>query len=136
MPKGRREPVWVDRVIVDAIRLDLIRTHGGLLGVRDENALESALARPRHRWVYGRNASIATLAATHGFGLARNHPYRDGNKRVAFLTMLVFLGLNDYDLEAPETEVVAVMLKLAAGDLSEAALAKWLKLHLVPYPAK
>lgn len=133
MPRGRREPVWVDRVVVDAIHLDLIRTHGGLLGIRDENALESALARPRHRWVYGRNVSIVTLAATYGFGLARNHPYRDGNKRVAFLAMLVFLGLNDYDLEAPEAEVVAVMLKLAAGDLSEAALAKWLKLHLVPY---
>jgi death on curing protein len=124
----------VDRVVIDAIHLDTIRTHGGLPGIRDENALESALARPRHRWVYGRGVDLACLAATYGFGLARNHPYRDGNKRLALLAMFVFLGLNGYDLEAAEPDVVAVMLKLAAGELSEAALAKWLRVHLAPCP--
>ncbi len=134
MPGPRPEPTWVDRVVLDAVHTDLVRTHGGLPGIRDENALESALARPRHRWNYRRTVSIATLAATYGFGLARNHPYRDGNKRVAFLAMLVFLGLNGYDIEAPEADVVGVMVKLAAGDLSEQALARWIRLHLVPYP--
>ena len=118
--------------MIDAIHLDTIRAHGGLPGVRDENALESALARPQHRWAHGRRVDLAGLAATYGFGLARNHPYRDGNKRVAFLAMLVFLGLNGFDLEAPEPNVVTVMLMVAAGDLSEAALAKWLRVHLVP----
>lgn len=133
MPSRRREPVWVERLVVDAVHLDLIRTHGGLAGLRDENALESALARPRHRWSYGRDVRLETLAATYGYGLARKHPYRDGNKRVAFLVMLVFLGLNRLDLEAPEDDVVATMVRLAAGDLSEAALAKWIRQHVQPY---
>lgn len=77
---------------------------------------------------------MACLAATYGFGLARNHPYRDGNKRLALLVMFVFLGLNGSDLEAAEPDVVTVMLKLAAGELSEAALAKWLRVHLAPCP--
>lgn len=133
MPRRRKEPVWVGRVVIDAIHLDTIRSHGGLPGIRDESALESALARPRYRWVRGRGVDLASLAATYGFGLARNHPYRDGNKRLAFLAMLVFLGSNGYDLEAPEPDVVTVTLKLAAGELSEAALTKWLRSHLVPH---
>lgn len=134
MPRRRREPVWVERLVVDAIHLDLVRTHGGLAGVRDESALESALARPRHRWAHGRDVRIETLAATYGYGFARNHPYRDGNKRVAFVVMLVFLGLNGFDFDVPESDVVATMLRLAAGHLSEPALAKWLRQHLTPYP--
>jgi death on curing protein len=133
MPRRRREPIWVDRVVIDAVHLDTVRTHGGFPGIRDENALESALARPRHRWAYGLRVDLAGLAATYGFGLARNHPYRDGNKRIALLAMLIFLGLNGFDLDAPEPDVVATMLKLAAGDLSEAGLAKWLRAHLVPH---
>lgn len=134
MAARKREPIWVERLVLDAIHLDLIRTHGGFAGIRDENALESALARPRHRRVYGRNVHIATLAATYGFGLARNHPYFDGNKREAFLAMLVFLGLNGYDLDVPESDVVAVILRLASGEVTEAVLAKWLRRHLTPYP--
>jgi death-on-curing protein len=130
MARKRREPVWVDRVVVDAVHLDMLRTHGGLRGIRDENALESALARPRHRHAYARRADLAALAASYGFGLARNHPYRDGNKRTAFLVMVVFLGLNGRDLEASEAEVVTMMLQLSAGELSEAALAMWLRDHL------
>jgi death-on-curing protein len=121
-------------VVLDAVHLDTIRTHGGLAGIRDENALESAVARPKHRWAYGRRPDLAALAATYGYGLARNHPYHDGNKRVAFLAMVTFLGLNGYDLVASEADVVAVVLELAAGDLSEPVLAKWLRQHLVAYP--
>lgn len=129
----RREPIWIDRLVLDAVHFDLLRNHGGLPGIRDENALESALARPRHRWAYGRKVDAANLAACYGYALARNHPYRDGNKRTAFVAMVVFLGLNGYELEAPEGEVVTTMLRLAGGQLSESALASWIRKHLVPY---
>jgi death-on-curing protein len=130
MARRRREPIWVDRVVVDAVHLDMLRTHGGLRGIRDENALESALARPRHRYAYAPKVDLPALAAAYGFGLARNHPYRDGNKRTAFLVMIVFLELNGLDLHVSEAEVVTAMLQLSAGDLSEAALAVWLRDHV------
>jgi death-on-curing protein len=98
-------------------------------GVRDEDALESALARPRQKHNYEPEADMCSLAAAYGFGLARNHPYHDGNKRVAFVVMAVFLGLNGLEFTAEETEVVAVMLELAAGDLSEESLAEWTRLN-------
>lgn len=121
------EPRWLSRKLVDAIHLDQLRQHGGAAGVRDDHALESALARPRNRWAYRPDSDLATLAAAYGYGLAANHGYNDGNKRVAFMAMYVFLGLNGQELEAPETEVVEVMLALAAGDLGEAELADWLR---------
>lgn len=132
MPTRRRQSVWMERVVLDAIHFDLIRTHGGLPGLRDENALESTLARPRQRWTYVRKVDLPSLAAAYGYGLARNHPYRDGNKRVAFLAMYVFLGLNGRELAASEADVVETMLKLAAGGLTEAALARWIRAHLAP----
>jgi death-on-curing protein len=113
------------------VHLDLVRTHGGLAGLRDEGGLESALARPRHKWSYGRSPDLATLAAAYGYGISRNHPYRDGNKRVAFMAMAIFLGLNGKSLAAKEEEVVAVMVGLAAGRVSEVALARWLRARLV-----
>jgi death-on-curing protein len=122
-----KEPVWVPRLVVDAIHLDQVRTHGGLPGLRDEHALESALARPRQRWYYARRADLASLAAAYGFGLCQNHPFRDGNKRVAFVTMVVFLQLNGLRFDAPEPEVVTVMVGLASGRCTEAELAEWLR---------
>src|SRR6266850_993933 len=101
MPRRRREPAWLDRVVIDAVHVDQLREHGGLSRTRDENALESALARPKHRWLYERRSDVATLAAAYGWGLATTHAYRDGNKRVAFLAMATFLELNGYRLEAP-----------------------------------
>jgi death-on-curing protein len=124
------EPRWVERIVVDAVHLDQIREHGGLGGVRDENALESALARPRQKWHYEPTTDVPTLAAAYGFGLCRSHPYRDGNKRVAFVVMVVFLELNGLLFNAPEPEVVTVMLQLADGRLSEAELAQWLRSHV------
>jgi death-on-curing protein len=115
---------------VDAVHWDQIREHGGLAGIRDETALESALARPRHKWHYEEATDLTTLAAAYGFGVCRNHPYRDGNKRVAFVVMAVFLELNGLMLKADETEVVTVMLALAAGTLSEKRLATWLREHV------
>lgn len=118
---------------MDAVHLDTLRSHGGLPGIRDENALESALARPRNRWAYSQRVDMAALAATYGYGIARNHPYRDGNKRAAFLCMWVFLGLNGLELEVPEAEAVAILVRLAAGEVTEATLAKWIRSHTVPY---
>jgi death-on-curing protein len=117
---------------VDALHYDMILAHGGLPGLRDEPALESALARPRQRWAYDEASDIGSLAAAYAFGIARNHPFQDGNKRTAFLAMTVFAELNGLSLEASETEVVQVMVGLAAGDLTEEELASWLRENLVP----
>ncbi len=122
-----KEPVWVPRLVVDAVHLDQIRAHGGLAGLRDENALESALARPRQRWNYESASDLPALAAAYGYGLCQNHPFRDGNKRVAFVTMVVFLRLNGLKFEAPEPEVVTAMLSVASGKCTEAELAGWLR---------
>ncbi len=124
------EPVWLRRRESDAIHFDQLRQHGGIPGVRDENALGSALARPRHRWAYQPDSDLAALAAAYGYGLATNHGYNDGNKRVAFMAMYVFLGLNGWELDAPEPEVVQVMLALADGRLDEEQLADWLRDHV------
>jgi death on curing protein len=121
------EPRWIDRLVVDAIHFDTIRSHGGMRGVRDEGILESALARPRHKASYEPTADIFDLAAAYGFGLARNHPFTDGNKRVAFVTMVVFLELNGSEFDAAETDVVTVMLALTAGEMTETLLADWLR---------
>lgn len=123
------EPRWVERLVVDAVHLDQIREHGGLAGLRDEHALEAALARPRQKWNYEPDTDLAMLAAAYGFGLSRSHPYRDGNKRVAFVVMVVFLELNGWMFEAEELEVVQAMVALASGSLTENALADWLKQH-------
>ncbi len=126
------EPKWVDRLVVDAVHLDLVREHGGMQGVRDEDALKAALARPRQRLAYGEAPDTAELAAAYAFGLVRDHPYHDGNKRIAFVTMAVFLGLNDKRIDATEEDIVAVMLELAAGTLTEDAFAEWVRIHSRP----
>ena len=126
-----REPRWVSRLVVDAVHVDMLFTHGGLSGLRDEDSLESALARPRQRFAYAASTDLAALAASYGFGLARNHPYADGNKRVAFVTMAVFLGLNGLALVADEADVVQTIVALASGGLEEDALAEWVRLHTI-----
>ncbi len=126
-----KEPRWVSRIVVDAVHFDQLREHGGLTGIRDENTLESALARARNKWAHKKKSDLADLAAAYGFGLATSHPYRDGNKRIAFLTILIFLGLNGYSLSAPETEVVTTMLAIADHRLSAEELAGWVRRHLV-----
>ena len=127
----KREPRWVPRIVLEAAHLDQLREHGGLAGLRDEGGLEAALARPRQKWAYDPKVDLAHLAAAYAFGIAKGHPFRDGNKRAALLAMLVFLGLNGRDLEASETEVVQVMVALAEGSLTESALAEWLRTRIV-----
>jgi death-on-curing protein len=125
--KRRQEPRWLSRVVVDAIHTDQLREHGGLAGLRDEHALESALARPRWKWHYADDADLATLGAAYGFGLVKNHPYRDGNKRIGFLATATFLGINGYELEATDSEVVVEIVSLADGRVSEKQLADWIR---------
>jgi death on curing protein len=127
------EPVWLNRVIVEAIHAGQVSEHGGQAGLRDEGLLESALARPRHVWSYAPEAGLPRLAAEYGFGLARNHAFLDGNKRTAFVAMNVFLILNGYEIETAEAEVVDVMLRLAAGSLDLDVLAQWIAATVVPY---
>lgn len=128
------EPKWVPRLVIEAVHLDQLREHGGLIGVRDENALEAALARARQRWAYEPESDLARLAAACAFGLCTGHPFRDGNKRISFLAAVVFLGLNGADLVAPEEEVVARMLALASGELDEEPVADWLRGRIRPRP--
>jgi len=116
--------------VVDAVHVDQVREHGGLPGIRDENALESALARPRQKWAYGNERDLATLAAAYGFGLVRNHPYRDGNKRMGFLAIATFLGVNGHELDVTDADVITHMIGLAAGNLSEDDLAAWIRAHV------
>lgn len=125
----RSAPRWLPRLVVESIHAELLREHGGSPGLRDENLLESALSRPRHLFAYETEVDAADLAAAYGFGIARNHPFVDGNKRTALMAMYVFLGLNGWTLEADEAEAVRTILGLAAGDLTEAKLAAWLRDH-------
>ena len=135
MATRRREPRWVTRHMLDAIHQAQIREHGGASGVRDEGLLESALARPQHKFAYAAKTEWATLAAAYAFGLAKNHGFVDGNKRVAFMASYVFLGLNGYDLVADEPEIVATIEGVAANSVTEAALAKWFRTHIQRIPA-
>jgi death-on-curing protein len=113
--------------MVDAIHQAQLREHGGSPGVRDDGLIESALARPRNRMAYARQPDLATLAAAYAFGLARNHGYVDGNKRVAFMGAYVFLGLNGCEVVAEEAEVVVMIEGLAAARVTERALANWFR---------
>ena len=129
MASRRSEPKWLSRVVVDAIHNDQLREHGGLRGTRDEHALESALARPQQKWHYSERTDLASLAAAYAFGLVRNHPYRDGNKRIGFLAMATFLGVNRCIFSATDEEVVAEIVMLADDSLSEDAFAEWIRQH-------
>jgi death-on-curing protein len=125
------EPTWLTPQMVAAIHSAQIQEHGGSLGVRDQAMIESALARPRNKWEYEPEADLFTIAAAYGYGLTKNHGFIDGNKRVGYMSTYVFLGLNGFDIEAEEPEVVLTMLDLASGSLSEDQFADWLRTHAV-----
>jgi death on curing protein len=125
------EPRWLNPTMALAFHSNQIREHGGSAGLRDHGLLESGLDRPRNKRHYAPGTPLAELAAAYGFGIARNHPFVDGNKRVAFQAMYAFLRLNGYMIEAEEPEVVRLVLALAAGDLDELGLADWLDNHTI-----
>ena len=119
-----QEPTWITDKIVLAIQEDQLAQHGGSPGISDENLLGASLARPKHLFTYG-NPTIFDLAAAYGYGLAKNHPFIDGNKRTAFMVMYTFLGLNNYWLEVTEMEVVIKMEGLTMNTETQDSIALW-----------
>lgn len=128
------EPEWLDIDLVLDFHAEQLALFGGADGIRDRGLLESALARPINKFGYG-ETGIATLAAAYGFGIARNHPFIDGNKRTALASIIVFLGLNGLDLDAPQGAATAMIFSLAAGEITEDVLARWIADHCTPLEA-
>jgi death-on-curing protein len=122
---------WVAAEVLLAVHEEQLAEHGGAAGVRDLGLLESALARPQNQVAYG-NPDAADLAAAYGVGLAKNHPFIDGNKRTAFVAVELFLALNGHDLVADDADCVLTMLSVAAGSLDEPGFAAWLRTHSRP----
>ncbi|GHC86110.1 type II toxin-antitoxin system death-on-curing family toxin [Novosphingobium pokkalii] len=124
------EPVWIETELALAIHDRQLAEHGGPMGLRDAAGLESALARARHQWSYG-ETDLCQLAAAYAYGLARNHPFTDGNKRTAWVLARLFLALNDVRIVFAPEDAVRAMLALAAGTLDEADLADWFRERLL-----
>jgi death on curing protein len=122
--------VWIEAIQAVAMHDLALALDGGLEGVTQMALLESALSRPLTRWQYQRETTLPELAAAYAFGIARNHPFVDGNKRTAFLVAVAFTELNGYRFEAPEAEAAVIFEALAAGEIEEAGLAKWFERHL------
>jgi death-on-curing protein len=120
------EPIWLDTSIVLDVHAEQLALFGGADGVRDLGLLESALGRPLNKFAYG-ETSLAALAAAYAFGIARNHPFVDGNKRAAFASIIVFLGLNGVDFDVPPEAATAIILGMAAGEIDEDGLARWIE---------
>jgi death-on-curing protein len=126
--------VWLDFQVMRAVHEEQLAEHGGGSGVRDQGLFESAMNRPLNLVAYG-DPDVAALAAAYGYGLARNHPFVDGNKRTAFVAVELFLALNGWNLLADDAQCVLTTLALAAGDLSEDEFAQWLRAHIQPRQA-
>jgi death-on-curing protein len=120
------EPTWLTVELVVAIHGEQLRLFGGPEGLRDRGMLESALDRPKNKCAYG-GGDLASLAAAYAFGIARNHPFVDGNKRASFLALVTFLGLNGIDFVVPEPEAAAAILALAASEIEEDGLTRWIR---------
>lgn len=120
------EPDWLTVTMIVAIHDEQLAIHGGLAGMRDAALLESALDRPRNKWAY-EHAQLPELAAAYGYGIAKNHPFVDGNKRTSLLAIFTFLGVNGVDFIVPEADAAAMIFALAAGEVSEESLARWIK---------
>ncbi len=122
-----REPRWISRRALVLLHAETLAEHGGLSGVRDEGLLDSALARPRNHFAYKKKCDLADLAATYAFGLSQNHPFRDGNKRVAFLAAGLFLELNGFEFVPEQMAAVQIFFALADGKVTEEELAGWIR---------
>ena len=120
------EPVWLTAELVIAFHDEQLREFGGPPGLRDAGMLGSALGRPQNKYAYG-ETDLAKLAAAYGFAIAKNHPFVDGNKRAALLSIVVFLGLNDIDFVADNNEAVVMIQGLAGGEIEEEGLARWVR---------
>ena len=120
------EPIWLTVAQILDIHSEQLAMFGGGDGIRDEGLLESALMRPQNQWHYG-TTDLSALAADYAFGIAKNHPFVDGNKRVAFAAMMVFLRINDIAFRPAPEQATAIMLSLAAGEIDEQELIDWIK---------
>jgi death-on-curing protein len=120
------EPIWIYQAVLLAIHEELLARFGGLSGIRDEGLLQSALNRPLQRFHY-EAPTLFELAASYAFGIVKNHPFLDGNKRTGFMAAYTFLGINGFRFQAPEEAVVLETLALAAGQSTEAEFAVWLE---------
>ena len=129
MSLAKRSWYWVSSKVLYAVHEEQLAEHGGLAGLRDANALESAVARAGQLANYG-TPDAADLAAALGFGIARNHPFSDGNKRTAFVAVELFLSLNGLELNASDADCVITMLRVAAGDIPEVKFAHWIRMHI------
>jgi len=123
-----RKWVWIERSVILAAHDEQLAEHGGSPGIRDAGLLDSALARPLNRAAYGKH-DAAGLAAAYAYGLATNHPFVDGNKRIAFVALELFLALNGHELVADDTDCAMSMLAVAAGTMKETAFAEWVRRH-------
>jgi death on curing protein len=123
------EPVWLRRDVILAVHDEQLAEHGGAHGLRDGGLLDSALARPQHLLSYG-DPDVSELAAAYGWGIARNHPFVDGNKRTALVAAELFLVLNGYELLADDADCVVTMLSVAAGEMAEDDFAAWIRGHI------
>jgi len=121
-----KEPEWLTIAMIVAIHDEQLTIHGGLTGIRDAALLESALGRPRNKWAY-ESADLPALAAAYGYGIAKNRPFVDGNKRTSLLAIYTFLGVNGVDFIVSEADAAAMILSLAAGEVSEESLTRWIK---------
>jgi death-on-curing protein len=119
-------PKWLTIAMVTAIHDEQLAIHGGSAGLRDSGMLESAVDRPRNKWAY-EAAELPELAAAYAYAIARNHPFVDGNKRTSLLALYTFLGINRIDFVVPEAMAAAMILSLAAGEVSEESLARWIR---------
>jgi death on curing protein len=130
----RKKPKWLSVELIKAIHLSLLHEHGGLAGRVNETGLASSIARPQQLANYAEpKPSVYALAASYGYGLARNHCFSDGNKRVALMAIYTFLAINDIELDAPEPEAVLMIQDLAAGRLNEAELCAWIKSRAIKF---
>lgn len=123
-----RKWVWIERSVILAAHDEQLVEHGGSPGIRDAGLLDSALARPLNRAAYGK-PDAAELAAAYAYGLVRNHPFVDGNKRTAFIALELFLALNGHEFVADDADCAMCVLALAAGTMKEAAFAEWVRRH-------
>ena len=124
------KPKWISRDAFLLLHEASLAAHGGGSGIRDEGLLDSALARPQNRHLYEPSSDIAVLAASYGFGVAKNHPFVDGNKRAAFGAVGLFLLLNGFELIASEADATITVLSLAASELTEAEFADWIRKNI------
>jgi death-on-curing protein len=124
------EPVWVEKDAHLLLHAKSLARFGGIEGMRDEGLLDSALARPQNAFHHDRLRDIAGLAASYAFGLAKNHPFADGNKRAAFMAVGMFLGANGWELNTEPVEAIRAVLALAGGEIGEGEFAAWLRLHI------